>query len=461
MTLSASDTYGAFVVKITGATAPEISQQPQSRTVNLGQPATFTVSAQGTEPLSFQWRRDGCDISGATSASYTLDAAKSTDAGIYSVIVRNAGGIATSGNAALQVVVPEAGTVALGGAEYAVAENASTLQVQVTRTGATSSSATVELRTADDTAIGGVDYVSTSVGVRFAPGETAKTVSLGLIDDYYWEPSESFSLQLCNAGAGVALGSPSLALVVITDNDVQGAPVITRQPESHVAPQGSGVEFFVTVVGNTPLTYEWWKDGTALVGATNRWLRIGAVQPSDEGNYSVRVRNDAGEAISLVARLTVIVPPVIITAPQDQTVSCGESASFSIRVAQAGGEASVPPGDAFTYRWLKDGSEIAGAAGPEITLASVDFGDAGTYTVIATDQNGGSVSASAVLSVSGPVLRIISANGELQFQWNASDYRVQMTTDPVNGPWQELPGVSGEVRVRATQGRQFFRLVQD
>src|SRR5690606_27748273 len=86
--------------------APSITTQPVSQNVNAGANATFTVSASGTGPLSYQWRFNGANISGATATSYTRSNVQSGDAGNYSVVVSNAAGSATSANAALTVNVP-------------------------------------------------------------------------------------------------------------------------------------------------------------------------------------------------------------------------------------------------------------------------------------------------------------------------------------------------------------------
>src|SRR3989304_5846196 len=58
-----------------------ISTQPTSQTVTLGQTATFSVTASGTDLLSYQWRKDGTAIRGATSASYTTPATTLSDSG--------------------------------------------------------------------------------------------------------------------------------------------------------------------------------------------------------------------------------------------------------------------------------------------------------------------------------------------------------------------------------------------
>src|SRR5437764_124951 len=86
------------------AAAPSITTQPANQTVTVGQTATFTVVATGTAPLSYQWRKNGTAISGATSASYTTPATTSADNGAkFVVVVSNSAGNATSNAATLTV----------------------------------------------------------------------------------------------------------------------------------------------------------------------------------------------------------------------------------------------------------------------------------------------------------------------------------------------------------------------
>lgn len=86
------------------AVAPSIGTPPQSQTVQLGARASFSVIAHGSQPLSYQWQRNGVDIVGAISTSFTPDAATAQDAGArYRVVVRNAGGEAVSAEALLRV----------------------------------------------------------------------------------------------------------------------------------------------------------------------------------------------------------------------------------------------------------------------------------------------------------------------------------------------------------------------
>ena len=84
--------------------APAITTQPANQSVTVGQTATFSVTATGTAPLSYQWQKNSANISGATSASYTTPATAAADNGAkFDVIVSNAAGSQTSTGATLTV----------------------------------------------------------------------------------------------------------------------------------------------------------------------------------------------------------------------------------------------------------------------------------------------------------------------------------------------------------------------
>ncbi|MGA9135519.1 MAG: hypothetical protein WB384_26210, partial [Candidatus Sulfotelmatobacter sp.] len=86
------------------AVAPTITQQPASATVTAGQTATFSVTASGTDPLSYQWLQGTTTITGATSASYTTAATTTANNGTqYKVVVSNSVGSVTSNPATLTV----------------------------------------------------------------------------------------------------------------------------------------------------------------------------------------------------------------------------------------------------------------------------------------------------------------------------------------------------------------------
>ncbi|MDB6125380.1 MAG: hypothetical protein JWQ71_4373 [Pedosphaera sp.] len=109
--------YSVFITNTAGTTLssnavlvvvipPAITGQPQGTNVAAGANVFFSVGTTGTAPLSYQWRLNGTNITGATANTYARANVQSADAGNYSVIVTNVGGSVTSSNAILTVNNP-------------------------------------------------------------------------------------------------------------------------------------------------------------------------------------------------------------------------------------------------------------------------------------------------------------------------------------------------------------------
>jgi hypothetical protein len=88
-----------------GAVAPTITTPPASQTVTAPAGATFSVTATGTGPLSYQWRRGGTNIPGANGSSYVLASTTLADNGaMFDVVVSNSAGFVESSAATLTVL---------------------------------------------------------------------------------------------------------------------------------------------------------------------------------------------------------------------------------------------------------------------------------------------------------------------------------------------------------------------
>src|ERR1051326_5209200 len=122
-----------------------------------------------------------------------------------------------------------AGSLQFSAASYMASESAGRVTVTVTRLGDTSTAATVNYATSDSsganncnavtgTASARCDYTSTVGILKFAAGETFKTIAVPITDDAYAEGNENFTISLTNAG-GATLGSPSVAPITITYNE--------------------------------------------------------------------------------------------------------------------------------------------------------------------------------------------------------------------------------------------------
>jgi len=204
------------------ASPPVITQQPTSQTVNVGQTATFTVSATGVMPLTYQWQKNGANISGATSATYTTPAATSADSGAM------------------------------------------------------------------------------------------------------------FGVTVTHATQSVA---SSLATLT-----VNGPPSITTQPANQTVSVGQTATFSVTATGTAPLSYQWQKNQVNIAGATSASFTTPATTSADNGtSFRVIVMNPISSVTSNAATLTVNAGggPSITTQPANQTVSVGQTATFSLTASGA------------------------------------------------------------------------------------------------------------------------------
>src|ERR1700678_4267487 len=234
---------------------PLIISQPVSVTVTAGQTATFNVTATGTGPLTYQWFDNGTAISGATSSSYTTPAATSTASGsVFTVTVTNASGTVTSSPATLTV------------------------------------------------------------------------------------------------SAGSTTVNPN-------------APLIITQPANQTVAVGQTATFSVTASGSATLTYQWFKGGVAISGATSSTYTTPTTVTGDSGSlFTVTVSNSPGTVTSNPATLTVTTaaatPPIITKQPASQTIAVGQTATFTV-------VATGTP--TLTYQWYKGGVLIAGATSSSYT----------------------------------------------------------------------------------------------
>jgi len=97
---------GWFVEHTIITAPPSIVVQPVSQTNNVGTDTALSVVVEGTPPLSYQWRKDGAHMAGASTSTLLLTNLQESDQGSYSVVVSNAFGAVTSATAFLSVNQP-------------------------------------------------------------------------------------------------------------------------------------------------------------------------------------------------------------------------------------------------------------------------------------------------------------------------------------------------------------------
>ena len=255
---------------------PAITVQPQSRTVQQGATVYFWVNVTGSSPLQYQWRRNGVNVSGATSAAHGILSAQLSSQGAYTCRIWNAFGEDISTSATLTV---NAAPVI---SEQPLSRTVDQWQDVCFWINATGS---IPLH---------YQWIHDGVDV---PGATS--IAHGIIRVQPRHEGE-YQCRVWNALGEVVSEAGSLTVIPATT-----MPIITTQPVSRTVLQGAAAYIGLVATGTQPLRYQWRRDDTDIRGATAAVHGIPSAQPSHEGAYACRVSNDYGEVTSDSATLTV------------------------------------------------------------------------------------------------------------------------------------------------------------
>lgn len=387
--VTASDA-GAYAVTVTNADGssvastdlivkplapPVITSHPRTTVVQVGQQVVFGFTATGSYPRTHQWRRDGVPIAGATSPTYTIAAVTTEAAGVYSVIVTNSEGSATSLGASLTV-----------NAAIPVVLFAST-PVDATYTQGNSATISVSIGSGSQP----FTYQWRKNGAAIPGATTAQLVFAAI------SPSDAglYSVVVSNPA-----GSATSREATITVNPA--TPVtITSQPRAISVVQGQSASFSVGVTGSSPVRFQWMKNGTPIANATSSYYNISAATAADAGDYSVLLSNIVSSITSAAATLTVTapIPPTITTQPADVSVTDGDAATFSVRATGS---------EPLTYQWYFNDARLSND-GSSLNFTA-RLGEGGGYHVVISNAAGSVTSRTATLSVSPqpppPVARV-------------------------------------------------------
>lgn len=311
-----------------GYTGPVITTQPVAQSVDGGSTVTFTVASIGTPPFSYQWRRDGVplvnggNISGATNATLRITGVQPSQAGTYSVIVRNIAGNTPSSNAVLNVlpVVPLAEALDTTNLTWTSTTtlpwvgqpNANSRdRVDAAKSGAIGHGTSTSM----ETTITGPGIISfwwkvssqtNSDLLRFyIDGSEAARIS-GEVD---WQ-QRTFSIAedtlvirwtySKNSSGTNGQDRAWVDQVGFTPNP----PIITTHPTNQTVFAGRNISLNVVSGGTPPFNYQWrfngvsLNDGIGVRGARTATLTLSNIQPAQSGNYSAVVSNPSGAATS-------------------------------------------------------------------------------------------------------------------------------------------------------------------
>ena len=435
-----------------------ITLEPTNESVFQNYETTFSLMATGSPPISFQWSTNGTPVSGATGTNLSFVATLANNGEVFSCQAsNNISGTpytATSTNATLTVIpnlalpqeflhgyntnLSQNSFNGMVGGQFTVGNS----PVTVTHLGyyaptsqytdATDCSLTASHRVGIFNAAGTtlIGYVTIPAGTSpvvngyiWAPLQPALVLSnntqyllaaevSGTTDpwgnSYALPDLNPYFASSCDAtywgaawpGGGVSgkypgqmYSAPNMAILA------PATPVAYILPTNVTVYAGGNATLTAYLVGQPPVTVQWYTNGVALPGQTNLTLTVNNLTLGDSStNYYVVATNTIQHtgAASGTATITVLSDsPTFVQniQPLSQTVFNDQFVQFSAVVE------GVPP---LSYQWYFDNSAITGATNSTLTLSDVSSNNDGTYYLIATNSYGSATSSSGSLAVEYP-----------------------------------------------------------
>jgi hypothetical protein len=205
----------------TAPVAPSIATQPADQRVVVGTTATFSVTAGGTAPLSYQWQKGSTPITGATASNYTTPATALTDDGAtFQVVVTNSAGSVTSAAAKLAV---SAGTVMSRGVDVTTYKN------DLNRSGQNLAETTLTLANVTPTTFGLLRLLTVDGKVDAQPLYVSQLSAAGSSFNAVLVATEHASVYAFDSDSGATLWHVSLLGTGETPSDTRGCGQVTPE----------------------------------------------------------------------------------------------------------------------------------------------------------------------------------------------------------------------------------------
>lgn len=353
---------------------PYIITNPIGGSFNETDGMSLSVVAGGSPTLSYQWYKDGNEISGATSSSYPASgqfSLNSSTAGTYTCKVtstHDAVGVTSSG-ATLTIIPPIVTISSFNG------------QTQFNETN------TVQFSSS----------LSQGTNVTYQWYRNSNIISGATSSTYNFAISSSntgtYKVRATNGGGFDDSNEITVSII---------APIVTISSTQYIYNNTNAVELTSSLSQGTNVTYQWYGPVGLISGATSSNY-VFTMSDSTRGNYYVRATNAGGFDDSNV--VTVYMNPIITDDPDTQTVNAGVSVTFS--VAAAGGPS-------LSYQWYENGSAISGATNSSYTFTPTSSDNGKTYYCIVSGVSGitPDTSATATLTVEfAPTIGSVSVDG--------------------------------------------------
>ncbi|MBI5775014.1 MAG: immunoglobulin domain-containing protein, partial [Verrucomicrobia bacterium] len=375
-----------------------ITSQPQDQSVTVGGNASFSVGVSGTPPIAYQWRLNGTNLAGATSATLALTNVQFAQAGGYSVVVTNVAGTVTSSNATLTVsaALVRSGIIYLNNYDAGSFSgapvflfNTSTLAPSDTRVqvlggplGGPLSPIISEVTRTNVFPVGGSGdpgYFDAGYGYAGVPDN-----SPAMIQVLAWRGAGSYAAATVRGSAlftnmtgqsstGTPPSPPAPAILempsIVMQSTTTAAPAITVQPQGGTIIGGNSAMFGVVATGSPAVSYQWRYNGADIPGATNANLTLPNAQDAHAGSYTVFISNTAGNILSDPAVLTVRYLLAVTATPGGTVTKNPASSNYALGTVV---ELTAAPDAGFAFTgW---GGDATGTGNPlNVTISTNKF----------------------------------------------------------------------------------------
>ncbi len=359
----------AYNTKILNIDAPDITSQPaalQTFCTISTTSATFNVTATGTQ-LAYQWRKNGANITGATSSTYTATGLTLADtANNYTVRISNPGGAIISTIARIK---------------YTIVTQPANQYV------ATGAPATFKIKASGAT---GFQWYKNGAAISGAT-LPSYTISSALLSS----SGSKYSVVVTKADASTCPSDTALLTV-------ENLPAITTQPTLQVLCNSASSTATYTVAGSSTsaINYQWYKNGAAISGATaSSYSATGLTYTDTTSTYSVVLTNGVGSVTSSTAGLKYLI--LSSPAPINSYLATGNTLTFTASASSI----------ATAFQWKKDGVAVSGANGLSYRINTVDTNSGGDYTILVSYAGGSCTSSAARLTTS--IILYSKASGDI------------------------------------------------
>jgi len=377
-------TSSAVVITVNPAVTPTVTASSSATTICAGTSITLTAAPtnQGTTP-TYQWKKGGTAIAGATSSTYTTTSAANNDS--YTVTMTSNATCPSPASVTSNAVVI-------------------TVNPTITPTVTASSSATTICAGTSITLTAAPTNQGTAPTYQWKKGGTAiASATSSTFTTTTAANNDSYTVTMTSNATCPSPASVTSSAVVITVNPTV-TPTVTASSSATTICAGTSITLTAapTNQGTTP-TYQWKKGGTAIAGATKNTYTTTTAANND--SYTVTMTSNAAcpspasvTSTAVVITVNPTVTPTVTASSSATTICAGTSITLTA--------APTNQGTAPTYQWKKGGTAIASATNSTYTTTTAANNDNYTVTMTsnATCPSPASVTSTAVVITVNPTV---------------------------------------------------------